>query len=107
MGAQEKGRGEEPGRADALDVAYVARLARLALTDEEQRKLQGQLQQIVDYVRAIRALPLDGIEPTAHAHPVQNVFRCDEVRPGLDRDAVLANAPATVAEQFRVPKIVE
>jgi aspartyl-tRNA(Asn)/glutamyl-tRNA(Gln) amidotransferase subunit C len=91
----------------AIDVDYVAHLARLHLTDEEIRTFQAQLSQIVDYVRKIDHLKLDGIEPTSHAHPVVNVLRRDEVRPGLDREAVLRNAPAVIQDQFMVPKIVE
>ena len=92
---------------DRIDVAYVARLARLHLDDDEQRTFQGQLEQIVGYVRKINELNLEGVEPTSHPHPVQNVFRGDEVRPGLDGDEVLRNAPAQTADQFLVPKIVE
>jgi aspartyl-tRNA(Asn)/glutamyl-tRNA(Gln) amidotransferase subunit C len=90
-----------------IDVAYVARLARLHLTEEEVRTFGGQLKDIVAYMRKIGQLDLRGIEPTSHTHPLQNVFRRDEIRPGLDRDAVLANAPAHAGEQFIVPKIVE
>jgi len=90
-----------------IDVAYVARLARLYLTDEERRTFQSQLEHIVAYVHKIRELDVEGIEPTSHAIAVQNVFRTDDVRPGLDRDAVLANAPARTGDQFMVPKIVE
>ena len=90
-----------------LDVSYVARLARLHLTDEEIALFRAQLDDIIGYVRKIQKLDLAGIEPTSHAHPVHNVFRPDEVKPGLDRDAVLANAPLTAQEQFVVPKIVE
>lgn len=97
----------EAGQAATIDVAYVARLARLYLTDEERLTFQGQLEHVVEYVRKIRALNVDGVEPMSHAIAVQNVFRADVVEPGLDRDAVLANAPATAGGQFSVPKIVE
>ena len=96
-----------PGSLERIDVTYVARLARLQLTPEETELFQAQLDQIVGYMRKIRELDLAGIEPTSHAHPVHNVFRDDRVSPSLDRESVLANAPDTVAEQFRVPKIVE
>ena len=88
-------------------MAYVARLARLDLTPEETEVFQAQLDGIVGYVRKIRELDLSGIEPTSHAHPVQNVFREDRVTPGLDRELAMANAPDRVGDQFRVPKIVE
>ena len=90
-----------------IDVAYVARLARLYLSEDELLTFDSQLQGVVDYVRKIGQLDVRGIEPTSHAHPVQNVFRKDEVKPGLDREAVLANAPAQANDQFVVPKIVE
>jgi len=93
--------------ADHIDVAYVAHLARLHLADEEIETFQRQLQDIVGYVRKIRELDTAGIEPTSHAHDVHNVFRCDEVKPGLDREIVLSNAPERTGDQFKVPKIVE
>ena len=62
---------------DKIDVAYVARLARLHLSDEEIRTFQPQLEQIVGYIRKISELDLTGIEPTSHAHRVENVFRRD------------------------------
>jgi len=99
---------EREGKApDNIDVAYVAHLARLHLTEEEVETFQGQLGQVVEYMQQIAELDLDGIEPTSHAHPVHNVFREDAARPGIDRDAVLANAPAVRDGQFAVPKIVE
>jgi aspartyl-tRNA(Asn)/glutamyl-tRNA(Gln) amidotransferase subunit C len=93
--------------AEAIDVRYVAHLARLDLTEEEARQFQGQLDHILDHFRQIRDLPVADVEPTAHAVPIHNVFREDAVRPGLDRDRALANAPAHQAGQFMVPKIVE
>ena len=90
-----------------IDVAYVANLARMSLTEEETLEFQGQLQDIVGYVQKLNEVDLSDVEPTAHAVPIQNVFRADESRPGLDRDDVLRNAPATVHGQSLVPKIVE
>ena len=95
-----------PGQ-DQINVEYVARLARLRLTADETRAFQDQLGHVLTYVRQIGKLDLSGIEPTSHARPLSNVFRKDEVRPGLDREEVLRNAPATTNEQFTVPKIVE
>ena len=92
---------------DGIDVAYVANLARLHLADEEVATFQRQLQDIVGYVRKIRELDTAGIEPTSHAHDVHNVFRRDEVKPGLDRETVLSNAPERAGDQFKVPKILE
>lgn len=99
----------EPKRhnSETIDVSYVARLARLHLTDEERQLFQQQLEQIVEYVNKISALDTADIEPTSHANVVQNVFRADVVRPGLDRTDVLRNAPVSANGQFIVPKIVE
>ncbi len=98
---------EKQAQTGGIDVRYVANLARLALTEEEIATFQGQLSQIVEYVQAIDRLDVTGIEPTSHALPRYNVFRADEVRPSLDRDTVLRNAPSSRDGQFIVPKIVE
>jgi len=90
-----------------IDVAYVARLARLQLSDEEVATFQGQLGDIVEYIRKISELDLSDIEPTSHAHPVHNVTRKDGVREGLAHEEVMANAPSSRDGQFIVPKIVE
>jgi aspartyl-tRNA(Asn)/glutamyl-tRNA(Gln) amidotransferase subunit C len=95
------------GNVEHIDVGYVARLARLELTPEETHRFQGQLDQIVAYVRQIQEPDVTGIEPMSHAHPVRNVFREDEVKPGLDRETGLANAPRPIAGQFAVPRIIE
>ena len=92
---------------DRIDVRYVAHLARLDLTEAEQREFQSQLEHIVAYVNQIREIDVEGVEPTAHAVAVQNVFREDVVRPGLDPDQALANAPEQARGQFKVPLIVE
>ena len=99
----------ETGKPDtsAIDVSYVAHLARLDLTDDERRRFQDQLEDIVQYVRTIRSLDLDDVPPTSHPHVTPNVFRRDEVRPSLAQAEVLENAPEVVQSQFRVPKIVE
>ena len=90
-----------------IDVGYVAELARLELTDEEKAVFQPQLESIVGYVEKISAVDVDGVEPMMHGRPLVNAFREDEVRPSLDREAALANAPARVGEEFLLPKIVE
>jgi aspartyl-tRNA(Asn)/glutamyl-tRNA(Gln) amidotransferase subunit C len=93
--------------ADKIDVRYVAHLARLYLTDDEIARFQGQLDQVLAYVNELRSLNVEGVEPTAHAMPVNNVFRADEVKPGMDREKALANAPKERGGQFVVPKIIE
>ena len=90
-----------------IDVAYVANLARLDLSAESRALFQRQLGTIVDYVRQIGELDLEGIEPTSHGQPIYNVFREDVERPSLDRERVLANAPARTGDEFKVPRIVE
>ena len=88
-------------------MAYVANLARLDLDAEACALFQRQIGTIVDYVRQISELNLDGIEPTSHGQPVYNVFRADVERPGLEHERVLGNAPARLEDEFKVPRIVE
>ena len=90
-----------------IDVAYVSNLARLELTDEEKAVFQPQLEGIVKYVEKISEVDVAGIEPMMHGRPLVNAFREDVVRPSLDREAALRNAPARVGDEFLLPKIVE
>lgn len=90
-----------------IDVHYVAQLARLALTPEEERHLGAQLQQVLGYVEKLQELEVTGVEPTAHPLPRPNVCRPDAVRASLTADQALANAPATSTGLFRMPRIVE
>jgi aspartyl-tRNA(Asn)/glutamyl-tRNA(Gln) amidotransferase subunit C len=88
------------------DVAHVAGLARLHLNDEELDLFTGQLASVLDHAADVASLDLVGVEPTAHPLPVANVFRSDEVRPSLDRDELLAQAPSVEDHRFRVPRIL-
>jgi aspartyl-tRNA(Asn)/glutamyl-tRNA(Gln) amidotransferase subunit C len=88
------------------DVVHVARLARLALTDDELDTYTGQLASILEHAADVAALDTAGVPPTAHPLPLENVLRDDEVRPSLDRDEVLAQAPAAEDGLFRVPRIL-
>jgi len=90
-----------------VDVKYVARLARLALTPDEEKKLAAQLGNILGYVGKLKELDVSTVEPTAHAVPLVNVVRPDEARPSLPHDDALRNAPAQANGLFIVPKIVE
>lgn len=90
-----------------IDVKYVSNLARLELTSEEQAVFQRQLEGIVGYVEKISEVPIDGIEPMMHGHAIVNAFRDDEVKPSLDKEVALANAPKRVGDEFLLPKIVE
>lgn len=89
------------------EVEQVARLARLELSTEEKERFTHQLNDILTYVEKLKELDTSGVEPTAHAIPLRNVFREDKVRPSLDREAVLANAPAREEVFFKVPQIME
>ena len=93
--------------SQTIDVAYVAELARIALSEEERVAFQGQLETIVQYVEKVNGLDLDNIRPTMHGQVTTNFFRADEVRPSLERDAVLGNAPARTETEFKLPRIVE
>ena len=95
-----------PG-AGGMDIAYVAHLARLELSAAEKQQMAAQLQDILAYVDQLKKLDVSDVEPTAHAVPLTNVLRRDEVRPSLDPARVLRNAPETARELFIVPKIVE
>ncbi len=90
-----------------IDVKYVAHLARLALTPDEEKKLAAQLGDILGYIEKLRELDVTDVEPTAHAVPMVNVTRADEIRPSLPHDEALRNAPKQANGLFIVPKIVE
>jgi len=84
----------------------VARLNRLALSEDELDAYAGQLSAVLEYAADIAALDTTGVMPTAHPLPVSNVWRDDVVRPGLDRAEVLAQAPSAEDNRFRVPPIL-
>ena len=90
-----------------IDVKYVAHLARLSLSPEEEQKIGAQLNQILGYIEKLKEVDVSGVEPTAHPFPLVNVTRPDEVRPSLPQEEALRNAPAQANGLFIVPKIVE
>jgi aspartyl-tRNA(Asn)/glutamyl-tRNA(Gln) amidotransferase subunit C len=92
-------------RITTADVAHVARLARLSLTDA-QLEYTGQLAAVLAHAADVEALDTSGVPPTAHPLPVVNVLRDDVPRPGLERDEVLAQAPESEDDRFRVPRII-
>lgn len=96
----------EPARITREDVAHVAALARLNVTEAELDTYTGQLAEVLDHARDVASLDLAGVPPTAHAMAVTNVMRADEPRPCLDRDEVLAQAPAVEDHRFMVPRIL-
>lgn len=89
-----------------LDVAYVAKLARLALTRDETERFGAQLGALLGHVTALSELALEDVPATAQVVPSRNVARDDVVRPSLDRETVLAAAPAREGAYFRVPRIL-
>jgi aspartyl-tRNA(Asn)/glutamyl-tRNA(Gln) amidotransferase subunit C len=91
----------------ARDVAHVARLARLELTDAEKDRMGRELDGILTYIEKLRAVDTTGVEPTSHAVPVTNVMRDDVPSPSLSRPETLANAPDRHGDLFRVPRILE
>jgi aspartyl-tRNA(Asn)/glutamyl-tRNA(Gln) amidotransferase subunit C len=88
------------------DVGHVARLARLDLTPAEIERFTEQLGAVLDHAADVEALDTAGVPPTAHPLPLRTVLRGDVRRPSLDRDEVLAQAPAVEDGRFRVPRIL-
>lgn len=89
-----------------IDIAKVAKLARLALPAEKLAEYGAQLVDILEHAERIGALPTEGVPPTSHPLPMTNAFRTDAVRPSLDRDEVLEQAPQREGPYFRVPRIL-
>ncbi len=90
-----------------INVKYVAHLARLSLTPEEEQSIGAQLSSVLGYIEKLKEVDVTGVEPTAHAFPLVNVVRPDSTRPSLSHEASLSNAPAQANGLFIVPKIVE
>jgi aspartyl-tRNA(Asn)/glutamyl-tRNA(Gln) amidotransferase subunit C len=90
-----------------LDVAYVARLARLNLTREETELFQNQLGDVLKYVEKLREVDVSNVEAAAHALPIFNIFREDEPRDWLTAEQALSNAPRQANGLFIVTKVVE
>lgn len=88
------------------DVAALARLARIELTEAERAHLAPQLEVILESVALVSDVATDDVPPTSHPLPMTNVFRVDDVRPSLPVEAVLAGAPAAEEDRFRVPQIL-
>ncbi len=89
------------------EVEHVARLARLALAPDELAALTGEMDAILAYVEQLGRLDTEGIEPTAHAVPLANAFRADQVRPSFSPEQAQGNAPAPHPDGFRVPRVIE
>ena len=90
-----------------IDVKYVAHLARIALTPDEEKKLATQLGGILGYIEKLNTLDVTSIEPTAHAVPLVNITRADEVQSSLPHEEALRNSPRQANGLFIGPKVVE
>jgi len=84
-------------------VLHVAKLSRLQLSDEEVGRLETELSSILDHVDRLAEIDIEGVEPTSHVVPLENVLRDDEPRPSLDREVALSQAPDPHDGAFRVP----
>ena len=96
----------QPPAIGPEQVAHVARLARLRLSDDELIQFTGQLASVLEYAAEIAELDVDDLEPMAHPLPLHNVLREDAPEPTLDRDVVFAEAPAAEDRRFKVPRIL-
>ena len=90
-----------------FDVEYVADLARIQLTPDEIETFNSQLGQVLEHVAKLNEIDVSQVEPMAHSFPIYNVFREDEIRESLDREAALSNAPHQAQGLFIVTKVVE
>ncbi len=97
---------ESSGPITRDQVQAVARLARLTLTADELDRYTGQLAAVLDHAKDVEELRIDDVAPMSHPYPLVNVLRPDEVAPTLDRNEVLAQAPAVEDDRFRVPAIL-
>jgi aspartyl-tRNA(Asn)/glutamyl-tRNA(Gln) amidotransferase subunit C len=99
--------GQSAERITREQVEHVARLARLALTDEELDRMQGQLSRILQAVGVLRDVDTSQVGPTAQVIALENVMRDDVPRPAMSTDAALANAPLREGSYLRVPTVLE
>jgi aspartyl-tRNA(Asn)/glutamyl-tRNA(Gln) amidotransferase subunit C len=95
-----------PGPQD-FNVDYLAQLARLALTPDEKTRFAAQLGDVLHHLERLAEVDVGGIEPTAHAFPVENVWDADVPRAGLSAAEALRNAPAQREHMISVPKVIE
>ena len=90
-----------------IDIDHVARLARLALTDQEKTQLRSQLALILEHAAKVSEVAADDVPPTAYAIPRTNVYRDDTPEPSIPQGEALSNAPEREDGRFKVPRIVE
>ena len=89
------------------DIKTVASLSRLKIRAEEEAEVTAQLDKFLTYVENLQTIDTTNIEPTTYALPMQNVFRADEIKPSLERDLALSNAPLKEDGYFKVPRVLE
>lgn len=94
-------------KATKDDLANVAVLSRLSIADDEAEGYMKDLNAFLNYVGILNSLDTENVEPTTYALPMENVFRADEIKPSLSRDAALMNAPASENGYFCVPRVLE
>lgn len=92
---------------DREQVEYVANLARLKLSEKEIEKLTVDMAKIIEFADKLGDLDTEGVEPTAHILPINNVFRKDEVKPSYDRGEITSNAPSKENGCYKIVKVVE
>lgn len=88
-------------------IKYLEKLARITLTEDEEKKVGNELQDILTYIDMLNELDTDGVEAMSHCFPVTNVMREDEVQPSMSADEIVANAPESQEGCFVVPKTVD
>lgn len=88
-------------------IQYVAKLARLNMSEDETLKMMHDMEGILEHVEKLNALDTSGVEPISHVMSVYNIFREDVVEPSFSRDKILSNAPTSEDGCFKVPKVVE
>ncbi len=94
-------------KIDRKEVRYIAHLARLQLTVEEEEKFSRQLGEILAYVDKLKGVDTENVPPTSHVFALKNIFREDKKKKSLSRREALSNAPKKKRNQFQVPKIIE
>lgn len=94
-------------KSHTIDIDYVANLARISLSDEEKETFSGQLDEILGYIEKLNTVDVSGVEPTAHAFPIKNVWAEDKASAPMPVDKALSNAPARRDNMVVVPPVVE
>jgi len=90
-----------------IDIEYVAKLARVDLSEKEKKKIAKELSDILGYIEKLKQLKVDKVEPMSHVLPLKNVFRQDKIKPSLPVAKVLRNAPSKNGDNFSVPRVIE